>query len=75
MTGPVVLILLNALERLAMLEGLSSQEIAARCILSGRVPTQPAFNAEVVAAYAKLEADQVRGTPAWAVVDALEGRR
>jgi hypothetical protein len=75
MTSALALALLSTLDRLAVLEGLSTQQIAARCILSGRVPAQPAFSVEVVTAYAKLEADQVRGTPAWAVQDALEGRR
>jgi hypothetical protein len=70
-----VSVLLGALDELAVLEGLSAEQIAARCCLMGRVPTTPLFSPKVVAAYAKLEADQVRGTPAWAVVDALEGRR
>lgn len=75
MTGSLTLTLLNALDRLAVLEGLNTQQIAARCVLTGRVPVTPAFRPEVVNAYACLEAELVRGTPAWAVVDALEGRR
>jgi hypothetical protein len=59
MTGPLTSILLNALDQLAMLEGLSAEEIAARCILMGRVPVAPTFSPKVVTAYAKLEADQV----------------
>ena len=74
-SGLLVQILLGALDELAILEGLSAEQIACRCILMGRVPTTPLFSPKVVTAYAKLEADQVRGTPAWAVQDALEGRR
>jgi hypothetical protein len=75
MNGALSVILLGALDELAVLEGLSTQQIAARCVLMGRVPVAPMFHPTVVTAYQKLEADQVRGTPAWAVVDALEGRR
>jgi hypothetical protein len=75
MTGTLEVIMLKTLDRLAMLEGLNTDQIAARCVLTGRVPTVPAFSRDVVAAYAKLEQDQVLGTPAWALEDALNGRR
>lgn len=75
MTGALAVALVATLDRLAVLEGLNTQQIAARCVLLGRVPATPAFSPEVVTAYAKLEAEQVRGTPAWAVTEALEGRR
>jgi hypothetical protein len=69
-------ILTNALNRLAQLDGLTTREIAVRCILTGTVPAVPAFTPDVIRVYAQLEADQVRnGTPAWAIQDALEGRR
>ena len=54
-------ILLNALTRLATLEGLTVKEIAARCILAGQTPTVPAFSREVVEAYQMLEQDMTRG--------------
>jgi hypothetical protein len=49
-------ILLDALYRLAQLDGLTTREIAVRCILTGTVPTTPAFSPEVINAYQKLEA-------------------
>ena len=61
MTGTLEVILLKTLDRLAVLEGLNTEEIAAHCIVVGRVPTVPAFSREVVDAYVKLERDQVRG--------------
>jgi hypothetical protein len=54
-------ILLNALTRLATLEGLNVKEIAARCILAGQTPTVPAFSREVVETYQTLEQDMTRG--------------
>jgi hypothetical protein len=75
MTGDLANILTKSLERLAMLEGLSSTEIAARCILTGKIPTVPAFSAGVVSIYAKLETEQTRGGEAWQTEDALSGRR
>jgi hypothetical protein len=68
-------ILTQALEKLSVLDGLTIQEVAARCVLVGTVPTFPAFSAEVVAAYAKLEAEQIRGGDTWQTEDALAGRR
>jgi hypothetical protein len=48
-------ILLDALYRLAQLDGLTTREIAVRCVLTGTVPTTPAFSPEVINAYQKLE--------------------
>jgi hypothetical protein len=69
------LIVLAALDRLAQLDGLTVNEIALRCFVTGRVPIFPAFSRSVVNAFNELEQAQTRGTPAWAVQDALEGRR
>jgi hypothetical protein len=54
-------ILSKALERLAVLEGLTVQEVA--------------FSREVIVAYAKLEAEQTRGGEAWQIEEAISGRR
>jgi hypothetical protein len=54
-------IMLNALERLATTDGLNSREIALRCLLTGRIPTCPAFSHEVIACYQKLEHALTRG--------------
>jgi hypothetical protein len=81
MTGPgdfsptLASILTRALEKLSVLDGLTVNECAARCVLVGTVPTFPAFSREVIAAYAKLEAEQIRGGEAWQTEDALSGRR
>ena len=48
-------ILLDALYRLAQLDGLTTREIAVRCVLTGTIPTQPAYTPEVISAYQKLE--------------------
>jgi hypothetical protein len=70
MTGPgetprlspeAVSIVLDALYRLAQLDGLTTREIAVRCILTGTIPTTPAFSREVVTVYQKLEQDLTRG--------------
>jgi hypothetical protein len=83
MTGPgetprliqeAVSILLDSLYRLAQLDGLTTREIAVRCILAGTIPTIGAYSKDVVTTYAKLEADQVRGET-WQLEDALSGRR
>jgi hypothetical protein len=68
-------ILTRALEKLSVLDGLTVLEVAARCVLTGAVPTFPAFSREVCAAYAKLEAEQTRGGDAWRTENALSGRR
>jgi hypothetical protein len=68
-------ILSHALEKLSVLDGLTVNECAARCVLTGTVPTFPAFSREVIAAYAKLEAEQTRGGDTWQTEDALAGRR
>ena len=49
-------IILDALYRLAQLDGLTTREIAVRCILTGTIPTTPAYSPEVIHAYQKLEA-------------------
>jgi hypothetical protein len=54
-------ILFRSLERLAVIDGLTVLEIAARCGLMGRTPTFPAFSSDVVSAFAKLEREQTRG--------------
>ena len=54
-------ILLNALESLAAHQGLTVSQIAVRCVLTGKVPTTPAFSREVVQAYAELEQELTRG--------------
>ena len=70
MTGPgesprlspvVTNALLNVLEKLAISQGLTTREIAVRCILTGRVPTFPAYSREVVNTYAELEQELTRG--------------
>ena len=58
-------ILIQALEKLAVHQGLTTREIAVRCVLTGRVPTQPAYSREVVQAYTKLEQEFTRGTGSW----------
>ncbi len=55
-----VSILLDALYRLAQLDGLTTREIAVRCILTGTIPTTPAFSREVVTVYQKLKQDLTR---------------
>jgi hypothetical protein len=72
MTGPgnhspalpdeVSSILLDALYRLAALDGLTVREVAVRCIVAGHVPTFPAYSREVVATYQTLEQAITRGT-------------
>jgi hypothetical protein len=54
-------ILAKSLEKLAMLEGLTVLEVAARCIITGQTPTLGAFSREVVTAYQRLENEQTRG--------------
>jgi hypothetical protein len=70
MTGPgnhprltleAVSILLDALYRLAQLDGLTTREIAVRCILTGTIPTIPAYSHDVLSAYQRLEQDLTRG--------------
>jgi hypothetical protein len=56
-------VLVRCLEKLAVHEGLTGQEIAARCMLTGRVPTSPAYSKEVCAAFQRLELEQTRGNP------------
>jgi hypothetical protein len=69
-------VLAKSLEKLAVLEGLAVLEIAARCVLTGQVPTLPAFSREVVTAYSRLEAEQIRGDDtAWQIEEAISGRR
>ena len=48
-------ILTRALEKLSILDGLTVNECAARCVLVEMVPTFPAYSKEVCAAYAKPE--------------------
>ena len=64
-TDAMTAILLNALESLAAHQGLTTREIAARCVLSGKVPTFPAYSKEVVNAYASLETELTRGAGVW----------
>ena len=59
-------ILSRSLEKLAVLEGLTVLEIAARCVITGQTPTFPAFSREVVTAFTRLEIELVRGT-AWVI--------
>jgi hypothetical protein len=54
-------ILAKSLEKLAVLEGLTVLEVAARCIITGQTPTLGAFSHEVVTAYARLENELTRG--------------
>jgi hypothetical protein len=54
-------ILAKSLEKLAILEGLTVLEVAARCIIMGQTPTVGAFSREVVTAYHRLENEQTRG--------------
>ena len=54
-------ILAKSLEKLAVLEGLTVLEVAARCVLTGKVPTVPAFTIEVITTYARLENELTRG--------------
>jgi hypothetical protein len=61
-----VSILLDSLYRLAQLDGLTTREIAVRCILTGTIPTTPAYSQNVVTTYQKLEQDLTRG-PAFEV--------
>ena len=84
MTGPgdsprlshgAVQTLLSALEQLAAHQGLSVAQAAVRCVLTGHTPTRPTYSREVIIAYQVLEGDQVRGTPSWAIEDALNGQR
>ena len=69
MTGPgesprlspvVTKTLLNVLEKLAVSQGLTTREIAVRCILAGKVPSTPAFSREVVSIFAELEHELTR---------------
>jgi hypothetical protein len=61
LTLEAVSILLDALYRLAQLDGLTTREIAVRCILTGTIPTTPAFSRDVVQVFQKLEQAQTRG--------------
>ena len=61
LTEETVSILLDSLHRLAALDGLTTREIAVRCILTGTIPTAPANSRDVVNAYQKLEQDLTRG--------------
>jgi hypothetical protein len=54
-------ILLDALHRLAALDGLTTREIAVRCVLTGTIPTYPAFSRDVMQVFARLENELVRG--------------
>jgi hypothetical protein len=56
-------ILAKSLERLSILDGLTVQEVACRCVLVGRVPVFPAYSKEVVSAYQCLESELTRGIP------------
>jgi hypothetical protein len=56
-------ILTRALEKLSVLDGLTVLEIAARCVLTGHIPTLGAYSQDVVAAYQRLEHAQTRGIP------------
>ena len=58
-------ILLSALDQLAVHQGLTVPQIAVRCVLTGKVPSTPAFSREVVNAYQKLEAELTRGIGSW----------
>ena len=60
-TNAMTKILVNALESLAAHQGLTVSQIAVRCILTGRVPTFPAYSREVVNTYAELEQELTRG--------------
>jgi hypothetical protein len=70
MTGPgnnprltleAVSTLLDSLYRLAQLDGLTTREIAVRCILTGTIPTTPAFSRDVVQVFQRLENELTRG--------------
>jgi hypothetical protein len=61
LTEESVSILLDALYRLAQLDGLTTREIAVRCILTSTIPTTPAFSRDVMHAYQKLEHELTRG--------------
>ena len=54
-------IILDALYRLATLDGLTAREITVRCILTGTVPTTPAYSHDVIRAYQQLEQAITRG--------------
>lgn len=55
------LTVIAALDRLAQLDGLNTNEIALRCFILGRVPTFPAFDRAVINAYRELEYASTRG--------------
>jgi hypothetical protein len=55
-------IVLDALYRLATVDGLTTREIAVRCILTGTVPTAPAYSRDVIHTYQTLEQAITRGT-------------
>jgi hypothetical protein len=61
LTPEVASVLLDSLYRLAQLDVLTTREIAVRCILTGTIPTAPAYSRDVVNAYQKLEQDLTRG--------------
>jgi hypothetical protein len=59
----LVSILTRALEKLYVLDGLTVNECAARCVLTGHIPTLGAYSQDVVTAYQRLEQDLTRGNP------------
>jgi hypothetical protein len=75
LTEETVSILLDGLYRLAQLDGLTTREIAVRCILTGTIPTMPAYSRDVVSTYARLERDLTRGGENWQIQEAISGRR
>jgi hypothetical protein len=68
-------IVLQAIEQLAAHQGLTADQAAVRCVLTGRIPTFPNYSRCVVAAYTKLETEQTRWGADWQTEDALSGRR
>jgi hypothetical protein len=56
-------IVLQALEQLAAHQGLTANQAAVRCVLSGSVPVFPTYSRCVVEAYTKLESELTRGIP------------
>ena len=55
----------SALEQPVAHQGLTVSQVAVRCVLTGKVPSTPAFSREVIAAYAELEQELTRGIGAW----------
>jgi hypothetical protein len=68
-------ILLDSLYRLATLDGLTTREIAVRCLLTAHIPTRGAYSQDVVAAYQRLESELTRGGADWQIQEAISGRR